>query len=165
MKINISLTALANVYSLVNAANALTLNATKATVGIPSARTPGANPHNTSLVLTAVDGGGYVSGSSVTVTYNRLGMGSGVAAPDFNFITNAATDASNFKTTVAAQLGLIESEIELTGTLPAIGEEVTMVIAAKTDSLVYTGTQNITVTRPEAPKLDDIIITEYLGAF
>lgn len=147
MKINTTLSPLANVYALVNAANALTLDATKATVGVPVVRDPDAgNTHNTSLTLTAVDGGGIQAGTTVTVTYERLGMGTGVAAPEFGFYTDGTTQRVAFKTAVATSLGLIESEIDLTGVLPsAPGVTETMTISAKANSLLYYGNQDLLV--------------------
>lgn len=166
MKINTTLTALANVYALVNAANALTLDATKATVGAPAARTPDANPRNTTVTLTAVDGGGIEAGTTVDVTYDRLGMGSGVVTPEFSFFTDGTTTLPSFKTAVATSLGLIEAEIDVTGTLPATeGETTTMVVAAKAGSLLYVGTQNLTVEWPagEPTMAESVTVTQLSG--
>lgn len=167
MQINKTLTALANVYALVNAANALSLDATKASVGVPAARTPGANPRNTTVTLTAVDGGGYESGTTVDVTYDRLGMGSGVATPEFGFHTDGTTQLAAFKTAVATSLGLIESEIDLTGNLPTVeGATETMVITAKAGSLLYVGTQNLTVDWPQGePAMAEAVTVTQLSGF
>lgn len=167
MQINTSLTALANVYALINAANALTLDATKATVSAPVVRAPDANPRNTTVTLTAVDGGGYEAGSTIDVTYTRLGMGSGVAVPEFGFFTDDTTTPAAFKTAVATSLGLIESEIVLTGDLPdAEGESVTIVLAAKAGSLIYIGSQNLTVEWPQGePTMAEAVTVTALDGF
>lgn len=167
MKINTTLTALANVYALVNAANALTLDATKGTFGVPAARTPGADPRNTTVTLTAVDGGGIEAGSTVDVTYNRLGMGSGVVTPEFEFFTDDTTTLASFKTAAATSLGLIESELDLVGALPtAEGETTTIVISAKPGSLLYVGTQDLTVEWPQGePTMAESVTVTQLDGF
>lgn len=167
MQINTSLTALANVYALINAANALTLDSTKATVGAPVVRVPDANPRNTTITLTAVDGGGYEAGTTVDVTYTRLGMGSGVAVPEFGFFTDGTTTPAAFKTAVAVSLGLLESDITLTGDLPDTeGETVTIVLAAAANSLLYVGSQNLTVEWPQGePTMAEAVTVTSLDGF
>lgn len=150
MKIDVTKSAIVNVYALINAANALTLDATKASLGVPAARVPDANPRNTTLVLTAVDGGGYVAGTTVEVKYTRLGMGSGVVTPEFGFHTDDTTTLASFKTAVAVSLGLLEAEIDVTGSLPATeGSSTVMVVAAKAGSLLYAGSQDLAVDWPQ----------------
>jgi len=165
MKIDITKTAIVNAFALINAANALTLDATKVTLGAPAPRTPGANPRNTTLTLTAVADQGYTG--TVDVTYTRLGMGSGVAVPEFGFHTDGTTTLPAFKTAVATSLGLVEAEIDVTGTLPATeGESVTMVVAAKAGSLLYVGTQNLTVDWPQGDvALADAVTVQDLDGF
>lgn len=165
MKINLALTAIANAYALVNAANALTLDVTKATLGVPAARVPDADPRNTTLVLTGVNEGGY--NGTKSVTYTRLGMGSGVAVPEFEFHTDGTTTPASFLTAVATSLGLKESEIEITGDLPeAEGEGTTIVLSAKAGSLLYVGQQNLIVDWPQGiVELDDAITVTQLDGF
>lgn len=165
MKINIALTAIANAYALVNATNALTLDATKATLGVPAVREPDADPRNTTLVLTGVNAGGY--NGTQTVTYTRLGMGSGVAAPETGFHVDGATTMASFKTAVATSLGLLESELELDGVLPAAeGQSEFIKLKAKLDSLLYVGEQDLEVTWPQGiVELADAITISKLDGF
>lgn len=165
MKIDIAKSAIVNAFALINAANALTLDATKVTLGAPVARTPGANPRNTTLTLTAVVGQGYKD--TVDVTYTRLGMGSGVAVPEFGFHTDGTTLLPAFKTAVATSLGLVEAEIDVTGDLPATeGSTTTMVVSAKAGSLLYIGTQDLTVDWPQGDvALADAVTVPDLDGF
>lgn len=167
MKINTTLTALANVYALVNAANALTLDVTKATIGVPVGREPDADPRNTSVALTAVDGGGYEAGSTVNVNYTRLGMGSGVVSPEFGFFTDGTTTLASFKTAAAVSLGLIESELDFTGDIPtAEGQTTTIAVSAKAGSLLYVGTQDLTVEWPQGePTMAESVTVTQLDGF
>lgn len=165
MKIDTTKTAIVNAFALINAANALTLDATKVTLGAPAPRTPGANPRNTTLTLTAVAGQGYKD--SVDVTYTRLGMGSGVVTPEFGFHTDGTTQLAAFKTAVCTSLGLVEAEIDLTGTLPATeGSSTVMVITAKATSLLYVGTQNLAVDWPQGDvAMADAVTVKDLDGF
>lgn len=165
MKIDITKSAILNAFALINAANALTLDATKVTLSAPVARVPGANPRNTTLTLTAVPGQGYKD--SVDVTYTRLGMGSGVAVPEFGFHTDGTTQMAAFKTAVATSLGLVEAELDLTGELPATeGSSTVMVLSAKDGSLLYVGTQNLAVDWPQGDvALADAVTVKDLDGF
>lgn len=163
MKIDISKTAIENVFALINADNGSTHDAATVTLGVPAVRTPDANPRNTTLVLTAVVGGGFTG--TDTVTYTRLGMGSGVVTPSFDFETDGDTTNASFKTQVATALGLREDQIQITGTLPAAeGDETTMTVAAIADSLLYVGSQALTVTWP-VPQVPLDLTTKDLSGF
>ncbi len=163
MKIDISKTAIENVYALINADNASTHSAATVTLGVPVVRTPDANPRNTTLELTAVVDGGFTG--TDTVTYTRLGMGSGVVTPSFDFEIDGETDAASFKTQVATALGLREDQIQITGTLPAAeGDDTTMTVAAIADSLLYVGSQALQVSWP-VPQAPLNLTTKDLSGF
>lgn len=165
MKINAALSAVANLFALVNADNALTLDATKVTPGVPASRVPDANPTNTTLTLTAIADQGYFG--TVNVTYTRLGMGSGVITPIFDFLTDGTTTNATLLAAAAASLGLVASEIEITGALPAADGDTTVVsLAAKADSLLYIGSQNLNLEWPAADvDLSEAVAVTQLNGF
>lgn len=163
MNIDISKTGVENVYALINADNSTAHSAATVTLGVPAVRTPDANPRNTTLVLTAVVGGGFTG--TDTLTYTRLGMGSGVVTPSFDFEVDGDTTAASFKTQVATALGLREDQITITGTLPAAeGEDTTMTVAAVADSLLYVGSQALSVSWP-VPQVPLDLTTKDLSGF
>jgi hypothetical protein len=166
MKINVTLSAIANAYALINAANALTLDASKVTLGVPAVFEPvGGNPRNTTLILTGVNAGGY--NGTKEVKYTRLGMGSGVVAPETGFHIDGTTTLASFKTAVATSLGLVESELELEGVLPAAeGQSEFIKLKAKAGSLLYVGEQDLEVTWPQGiVELNDAITVTDLDGF
>lgn len=164
MQINIAKTGPENVFDLVNAANAgLTLDGTKVTLGTPVVRTPDANPHNTTITLTAIAEQGYTG--TVDITLTRLGMGSGVVTPSYDFEITSG-DAAAFKTQVATQLGLVESEIVIVGTLPTEGNSGTVTVAGIADSVLYlptTQTLNVDFPVPQEALTDAVATTEMDG--
>jgi hypothetical protein len=136
-----------NLLALVNTANGLSLTEEHVTVGVPVARTPDANPRNTSVTLTAVPGKGY--SGTMTVTYTRLGMDSGVVLPSFLFDTTEFSTPANLLTSVASTLGLIETSLILTGGLPIEeGTTSTVTLAGNETSLVYAGSQELSLNFP-----------------
>ncbi len=164
MQIDIAKTGPENVFALVNAANAgLTLDATKVTLGTPVVRTPDANPHNTTITLTAIAEQGYTG--TVDITLTRLGMGTGVTTPDFDFVITT-DDAAAFKTQVATQLGLVESEIVIVGTLPTEGNSGTVTVAGIAGSFLYlptTQTLNVDFPVPQEALTDAVATTQMDG--
>ncbi len=165
MKINTAISASANLFALVNSDNALTLNATKVTPGVPAPRTPGADPSNTTLTFTAIADQGYFG--TVDVTYTRLGMSSGVTTPIFDFLTDGDTTNASLLAAAAASLGLIASEIQITGTLPAAdGDTTTVSLSAKAGSLLYIGSQDLNLEWPaDAIDLAEAVAVTQLNGF
>ena len=113
MKINIALSASANLLALLNEAHpGKNFSQTNVTVGTPVAN-PGNGGRNTSIDLTAVQDQGY-SGVT-TVNYTRLALAPAAAiatakAVDINITLQ--DDQAAILTKVAQVLGLVESELD-----------------------------------------------------
>lgn len=140
MKINVSISAIANLIAQINADNAgLNLTEAQVTIGAPSARTPDANTNNTTLDLAAVAGQGY-SGTK-TITYMRLGMDSGVVTPVTGLTVTAANTQAEVLTMAATDMGLVEAELEVTAFTAPVDSSTpgSITIQPKATSLLYVG--------------------------
>lgn len=168
MKINVSQSPSANLLAQINADNAgLNLTAGQVTIGVPSVRTPDANPNNTTVVLTAVADQGY-SGTK-TITYTRLGLDKGVnpAVTSVEVVSSDNESASLAK--VVAALGLIASEVTSTNYVAPENENTpgSITLEANVASLVYYGPGlTVELTVPDADvSLDAAIATGDLTGF
>lgn len=149
MKINIALSASANLLALLNEAHpGKNFSQTNVTVGTPVAN-PGNGGRNTSIDLTAVQDQGY-SGVT-TVNYTRLALAPAAAiatakAVDINITLQ--DDQAAILTKVAQVLGLVESELELSDLDEPTSENNpgSVNVNAKVGSLLYTGTYAATLT-------------------
>ncbi|MGG4591641.1 hypothetical protein ACLPJK_25640 [Pseudomonas aeruginosa] len=144
MRINPSSSAAANLVQLISTSNAdKPLTADQVTFGVPAASSQGTA--NTQVVVTAVEGQGYKD--SQTFHYVRLDLATdasyeGVVA-ELTDVSEEAT-AGELLSFAVAQLGFVASEVEA-GTLTAVdgATDGSLVINAKADSLVYTGTVTV----------------------
>lgn len=143
MKVNITLSPLANVLAAINAANTATsTNITEAQV---TAAAPvvaaGTGGRNTSVALTGVNGEG-IEGSR-TFSYTRQSLDAGAVAstaPASVLVAQADNQAASV-TKVATALGLLASEFDASAyTAPA--DQLTpgtVTLTAKATSLLYVG--------------------------
>jgi len=162
-QINAAITASANLFALINAANtSQTLAAANVTFGTPAVIT---GVDNTSVLVTAVAGQGY-SGTQ-TVTYNRRGLGDNVASPSFASTANNESTLASIKAVLVTQLALVASEVTLTGTLtnPGDGNTSTLTLASNAGSLLYIdgSSQVITLTWGDVPLTEAITTTSLAG--
>lgn len=137
MKIDNTLSAVANVYKQLNADNPL-LTATEAniTLGVPAERTAGVDQNNTSILLTAVAGQGFKN--STTVTYMRLELDANAVAPATELFIQPGDDLADVKALIAASWELIESDFSVTGAVPTNpGQSTIVTLSVVADSLVY----------------------------
>lgn len=178
LKIDAGKSVLENLVALVNATNAATnlaLTAAQVTFGNPSARTPDANPNNTSIVVSPVNGQGYAAGD-VTITYTRLNLDQGVAGGagtyGYNVNGNDATAEASLLAAVATGLGLVPGEFVIDAGTPLSsvtqnGIPTTIDLVPATNSKLYNAGTSIQVTWPEAPEptLDDAIVNKQQDGF
>lgn len=161
-KIDSSKSAIDNLLVLVNAANTgQTLLNTQVSAGTPSAQTADGQGRNTSVVLSAIAGHGYTG--SQTFTYARRGLNDSVLNPVDSYTATTGVTAASLLTALAAQLGLVASELHLedaaapgTPLSGAISNNpATINIVSATGSLLYIdgSTQGITMTW-NAPTVD-----------
>lgn len=147
--------AIDNLLALVNAANTgQTLLNTQVSAGTPAAQTADGQGRNTSVVLTAIAGHGYTG--SQTYTYTRRGLNDSVASPVDSYTATIGVTAASLLTALAAQLGLVASELHLedaaapgTPLSGAINNSpATINIVSAAGSLLYVdgSTQGITMT-------------------
>ena len=141
MKVNISISPLANVLAAINAAN--TAAGTNITAGQVTAAAPaivaGTAGRNTAVTLTGVNGQG-IEGSR-TFAYTRQSLAGGAVpttAPASILVVAGDTQAETL-TKVATALGLLESELDASAfTAPADQTTPgTITITAHTVSLLY----------------------------
>jgi hypothetical protein len=143
-KINTSLSALDNLLALVNAANTgQTITNAQVTAGAPSVKSDTGDGRNTTVALTAVGGQGYTG--AVSVNYTRRGLNDSVLSPVDSYTATTGTTAAALVTALAAQLGLVESELHLED--PAApgtplsgaqsGNQATLDLVANAGSLLY----------------------------
>lgn len=171
MLIDTSKTALENLVALIKDANPSSkVSTSNITLGAATARTPDANPRNTSVVITA--GTGYQAGTK-TLTYNRIGLDKGVVSPDLTI--DVAGNDSAAETTLlaelATQLGLKAGEFALDASTPLSGVSndgtpVNLTLKANDASYFYVGSITIEVTWPVVnPTLDQDMTTADLNGF
>lgn len=143
MKVNITLSPLANVLAAINAANVGTstnISAAQVTAAAPVVAA-GTGGRNTTVLLTGVDGQG-IEGSR-TFAYTRQSLDAGAvptAAPASVTVAGGDNQAASVAK-VATALGLLASEFDASAyTAPA--DEVTpgtVTLTAKVTSLLYVG--------------------------
>lgn len=147
MKVNITLSPLANVLAAINAANvASSTNITEAqvTAGAPVTAS-GTAGRNTTVLLTGVDGQG-IEGTR-TFSYTRQALDGGAVAttaPTFVIVLQADTREQSL-TKVVTALGLKESEIESLAYTAPIDQATpgTISLAAVNPSYLYIGTREV----------------------
>lgn len=144
MKINASLSALANIVALVNDANpSLNLTVGQVTIGSASAYTPGSGDLNSQIALTGVDGQGW--DGSVTIHYKRPVLQAGGAWPSATGLDILDVPASSLEADAlaqaVAQLGLVATEVTSSAyTAPVEGaSDGSLTITANAGSPLYTG--------------------------
>lgn len=167
MQINVAKTAFANLIDLVNDANAgLNLTTAQVTAGTPSAVAPDGAGRNTEVVLTAVTGQGYATGTTKTVKYERLGMLSGIATPPAKVEVAEGDTLAQVKTKVATALGLVDADIVASAlTMPVDPEtDGSVTIDAATNSLLYVAGDEVIVLNFPWPDLNaSITVTDLNG--
>lgn len=154
MKINLALSAIANVLALINGDNAgLNLTEAQVTVGAPTVFDDQVNPRNTQINVVAKAGSGFQAGTGGDLKYTRLGLDTGVATPNLTIPVGDADDAAAVLATAVAQLGLLASEVEWDGvpTIPADGDNNTATIKAKDGSYLYIGDLILTLDNEAQP--------------
>lgn len=166
MKVNIALTAVANLLGALNGDNAgLGATAANVTFGVPTA-VDGTEGRNTEVVVTAVEGQGFRG--SKTLSYTRQGLSSGAIASTAPSQIEVAANATEVQvlTAMVATLGLIESEVELLSFTAPVDTETNgvAVIAAKVAGLLYSGSRQYPLVVP-VPSLDSAIATSDLNSF
>lgn len=147
MKVNITLSPLANVLAAINAANAASsTNITEAqvTAGAPTVAA-GTGGRNTSVLLTGVDGQG-IEGSR-TFAYTRQALDGGAVpttAPTFVVVAQSDTRAQS-RDKVCTALGLLASEITDTAYTAPVDQTTpgTISIAAIDPGYLYIGTRDV----------------------
>lgn len=175
MKIAVNKSVQENILNLIKDSNpgasAVTLD--KITIGAVSALTGDVSGKNSRVTITAVPNAGF--SKSVTLKFNRLPVTSGVATlPTAISILPGDSQAQRI-TKVATALGLIESEITVTGVgggtlgTPANEDDTTVsvVVTPKANSSLYVGSSlTIQLTTPDVDvDLNSIITNTTLNGF
>lgn len=111
-KIDSTKSAILNLLALVSAANsALAITPSQVTAGTPAVKTDTGDGRNTNVTLTAVGGQGFTG--SQTYAYTRRGLNDSVLSPVDSTTQVIGATAEAIVTALAAQLGLVESEVHL----------------------------------------------------
>jgi len=142
-------TAAANLIALLNTASTFAFTGSEYTIGAPSAQTPADGQENTNsqVTLTAVDGSGFTG--TKTIRYRRLALGATKPGAKTNYNITGADTLATIKSAIAVEHNLVESDFDLAGTIPAQGAgPATFTLTAVADSVLYTGTLDVTVTYP-----------------
>ena len=154
MKVNITLSPLANVLAIINAANAATsTNITEAqvTAAAPVAA-GGTGGRNTTVTLTGVDGQG-IEGSR-TFAYTRQALDAGAVATDAptSVIVLQSDTREQSLAKVAAALNLLASEIESLAYTAPVDQATpgTITLAAVNPSYLYLGTREVALAFADA---------------
>jgi hypothetical protein len=151
MQVNLAKTPIENILDLIkatagNETAAASLTTAMFTAGAPAVRAPDADPSNTTLVLTAVNGQGIANGSTKTLTYTRLALDSKITPPG-NVVVVAGDTEAQVKTKIAAAYGLVESELTFgTIVVPGEGATETVTVEVAATSLLYVDADGIIVT-------------------
>ncbi|WP_250478854.1 MULTISPECIES: hypothetical protein [unclassified Caballeronia] len=137
MKVNLSLTPAENVLALVNAANpSLALDETMVVVASPQDKADTGDGRNTRVALIG-KGTGYIN--VVTVNYTRRPINVQVVDPVMSLAVDETFTDAMVKSAIATQLGLIESELNVLGTIEnRVGDTTPLTIESYLGSLVYT---------------------------
>lgn len=139
----------ANLIALLNTGSSFAFTGSEFTVGAPSAQTPtdGSENTNSQVTLTAVNGSGFTG--TKTIRYRRLALGATKPGAKTNYNITGADTLATIKTAIALEHNLIESDFNVAGTIPAQGAgPATFAMTAAANSVLYTGTYNVTVTYP-----------------
>ncbi|MNU54542.1 hypothetical protein D3C71_436000 [compost metagenome] len=137
MKINLTVSPLANVLALVNEKNGTLLSVDRITSG-PAVAPTGETTDNTEITLTGIAGHGYIG--SLTYTYDRATLASQeIPTPSAIDVTATDTEA-DVKTKVAAALRIIESAVDFTDlTIPVDATDGTVTVTPASGNLLYIG--------------------------
>ncbi len=145
MPINATLTALENLLALINAANTTqVMTPSEVSTGAPVINATGLN---TSVIVTSLANEGFTG--AVTVNYNRRGLTDSVVTPNFTLAGVTINDTNaTVLAKIAAQLGLVASELTFTGALNYMGPggSSTGSIASNPGSLLYIDGSNQVIT-------------------
>lgn len=147
-QINRALTAIQNMVALINTGSTYTFTGSEFTFGNPANYVPVApDTSNTEVILTAVEGSGFVGTKSVK--YRRLALGATRPGARVNYTIDADDTLVTLKEAIAQEHNLVAAEFDLTGDLPAQGEPVAVfTLTAKANSLLYTGSTTVNVEYP-----------------
>jgi len=169
MKVNIALTAAANLLAALNGDNVgLGASAANVTFGAPAV-VAGAGGRNTEVVITAIADQGF-SGTQV-ISYTRQALSAGAAIATLKAVPfGIAPGDTNAQilTKAAAALGLIEDELTIADVVQPVDENTpgSANIVAKVTSLLYTGTFAAELTVPDADvPLNEAITNSDLTSF
>lgn len=147
-QINRAKTARENLIDLINTGSTYTFAGTEFTEGAPAAYVPTEpDTSNTEVILTAVEGSGFVGTKSIK--YRRLALGATRPGARVNYEIDGEDDLASLKEAIAQEHNLVSSDFDLTGDLPAQGdpaEEFTLTAVA--GSVLYTGSTVVNVTFP-----------------
>lgn len=168
-KINLALSAVANVLALLNADNpgaVAPFTAANITLGVPAERVADADPSNTSLGLTSVADQGYTG--TDTVTYTRLSVLQGNLAPVTAVPVVLADDQAAVEAKVIAALKVLASEVTFSAYTAPVDEATpgTITVTPVAGSLLYVGAAavlDITVQDADAVLADNITQKQLSG--
>lgn len=149
LQIDRTKTANANMLALILTASTFQFAGTEFTIGNPSAQTPAdpQEPTNSQVTLTAVNGSGFTG--TKTLRYARLALGQTRPGAKTAYTIGASDTLATLKSAIAVEHNLVESEFDLTGTLPAQGAPAqTFTLTANANSLLYIGNTTVQVTYP-----------------
>lgn len=173
-KIDSTKSAILNLLALVSAANgALAITPAQVTAGAPTVKTDSGDGRNTTVALTAVANQGYTG--NVSVNYTRRGLNDSVLNPVDSTTQVIGATAEAIVTALAAQLGLVEAEVQLedpaaagvalTGAIN--NSPATLNLVSKAASLLYVdgSSQAITFTwnEPQADLATSVPTTDLDG--
>lgn len=139
-----------NMLALVNTVTTYELTGDEFEFGNPTTYVPsGEDTSNTQVTLTSVPGEGFTG--DITLYYRRLEIGNTKTAAATEFQMEIDDDVDSVKEKIALEHNLVVSEIDLVGDLPTPGGSNEVVtIEAITNSLLYYGSQSITLLAAEA---------------
>lgn len=153
LAINPAISAEANLLAILNSGNtAQTITAAQVTLGAPTVKADSGDHRNTSIVLTSVAGQGF-SGAQ-TVNYTRRGLNDSVTTPVDTYTATDGETAAAIVTALAAQLGLVATELHLEDpaaagtplTGPQSGNQATLNLVSAAGSLLYVDGSSQTIT-------------------
>lgn len=149
LQIDRSKTADQNILALILTASSFAFTGSEFTVGPASAQTPvDTQEHtNSQITLTAVDGSGFTG--TKTLRYARLVMGQTRPGAKVAYTITGSDTLTTLKEAIAVEHNLVDSDFDITGTLPAQGAPAQQfAVTATGTSKLYTGTFNVSVTFP-----------------
>ena len=149
LQIDRTKTAAANMLALILTASTYAFTGTEFTVGAPSAQTPTdpTEPTNSQVTLTAVTGSGFTG--TKTLRYARLAIGSTRPGAKTTYTITSADTMQTITDAIAVEHNLVESEVVVTGTIPAQGAPANpFTVTANAGSLLYTGQMTVQVVFP-----------------